>query len=121
MSKEFKIQGVRRFLYFCTTFEFNIIFVSEYNAYLQNSLELIKFMYFITFELYMYISMVMFVTKSQYKYNLPCKMKCNYWIKTLRTKLLTLKFVHCVYSVRCTVACQTALRSVGVVSSNLCL
>jgi len=52
MSKEFEVQGVRSFLHFCTTFDFNVIFVSEYNTYLQNSLELIKFMYFVNFELY---------------------------------------------------------------------
>lgn len=85
MSNEFKIQGDRSLLHFYTTFEFNIIFVSEYNTYLQNSLEIIKFMYFLNFGLCMYISMVMFVTESLYKYNVPCKTKCNYWITTPRT------------------------------------
>ena len=41
----------------------------------------------------------MFVTESLYKYNVPCKAKCNYWITNLRTKLLTLTLftVYVVY------------------------
>lgn len=63
----------------------------------------------------------MFVTESLYKYNVSCKAKCNYWITSLRTKLMTLTLVHRVCSVCFTVACQTALRSFGVVSSNFFL
>jgi len=41
----------------------------------------------------------MFVTESQYKYYVPCKAKCSYWITSPRTKLLTLTLVHRVCSV----------------------
>lgn len=63
----------------------------------------------------------MFITESLYKNNAPCKAKCNYWITSLRTKLLTLTLLHRVCSECFTVAFQTALSSVGAVSGNLFL